>query len=185
MAKRFGRNQKRRLKDELASWKNAHQRESGLLGHVSRQLRSARDEIDAAKLQVARHSGLFAPETVDLGRMRASVPLRLALHGSNRLPDFQELSSMLDMSFSTISLPILMTELKARPDCFGYHAMVEWDDMRWGYAFDRRAASSSSRETLVRHVAETLARQISSDLQRIEAGNDPRIQPNGSNKKAA
>ena len=72
MGKRFGRNQRRRAREQIAQltadssrWQEAHARESGLLRHVSKKLRAMENQMaDLTEALGVHYVGLTAREIV-------------------------------------------------------------------------------------------------------------------------
>lgn len=166
MSRRFGRNQKRALKAEAARWQKAFELECEVRRHTSEERRRLRSELDYAKQSVVRHSGLFAPETVTDRAFGCGTQLRIVEGRSfDNVPDLaHDLADGGAMVMRTVSLPVLLSELRTGPDAFGHHLLVNYEDRKWGYAFTHKAVLVQPRERFVQHVAETLARQIHHDL---------------------
>lgn len=78
MSKRFGRNQRRRAREELAASqalagelavKSSFQEKS--LNHAASRIRMLEQQLDNAKIVIGRHHPLFPAEQLDLGFMPA------------------------------------------------------------------------------------------------------------------
>ena len=64
MSRRFGRNQKRRFREDLAKAREAYDMQTGLLRHVSNKRQELADQIDRAKRLLQAGSVLLEPESL-------------------------------------------------------------------------------------------------------------------------
>lgn len=68
MSKRYGRNQKRKAREEVSRLQHVYLREQGLLRWYGEELQKARDDLDrlvTAIEKVSKHSALLPPKTVE------------------------------------------------------------------------------------------------------------------------
>lgn len=86
MSKRFGRNQRRRAREELAAAVTDSEWHQSRASHLQNELWQAtqintrlRQELEGAKAAIGRHHPSFAPGALDLGFLpRPAQPLRVA-----------------------------------------------------------------------------------------------------------
>lgn len=162
MSKRFGRNQKRRMREQIARVTAAHALDQGLLRRTTSRLRDVQDEVNRAKRIVGEHSGLFDPVSMTLPGRRSRIEIPLCSAGLGTTP---LLGAVPDVAFRSIPLDMLLAETRTDPSTCGHHVIVRYGEHQWGYAFDRETlATAAQRMMAVIHIAETLARQIVADL---------------------
>lgn len=78
MSKRFGRNQRRKMREQLAAateksdrFEQAWRHQAGLLSHMHRENADLRTQLDNAKAVIGRYHPAFPPERVTLGYLPA------------------------------------------------------------------------------------------------------------------
>lgn len=62
MSKRFGRNQKRKMREQIENISNAEKMSRELARHYCTRLQDAKAEIEEAKRMVGEQSALFSPQ---------------------------------------------------------------------------------------------------------------------------
>lgn len=162
MSRRFGRNQRRRMREQVASLQGAMEMDRGLLRHQSWQLDALRNEISRAKRMVGHHSALFEPES-----MRLSGPKRGAIESYVSPPmDFAAVSDLRADSLTTTRIPldVMLTRVDEGELDMCQHVRVQFGDGIWGYAISRAAMLRMPRRDLVEIVSKELAALIARDL---------------------
>lgn len=183
MANRFGRQQKRKMRAEIAEKQletirliadkgNLKRQTERLQMAVSNQLHKImqlQGEIDRAKQIIGCHSALFAPTDLNMGEKErgfVNIPVKKSV-----TPDYTEWSlsaesSILNESIMFTSLDVLLSDTRINYPDFGYHCMVNFGGKRWGYAANNTAIQVMTRNELVQLMANSLAHQIVDDLKK-------------------
>jgi hypothetical protein len=87
MAKRYGRNQRRRHREQIAALEAAYERETALLRDISAKLTRLRQQIYTWDCDVREMLGGYSALLVDTGRMRTDQPfLRIGITGPAEWP---------------------------------------------------------------------------------------------------
>ena len=143
MSKRFGRNQRRRLKEQLAvaedkasRFEEGYYRETGLLAHVSSKNAELRAALEEIKRMAGRFSILVPPSTVTTAT-NAPGPFRVAL--PNRLSDEELMMTTLNAVESAIEV-----DQNRR-----VHALLQHPDGKVRYALSSEAACFMTKEELI------------------------------------
>lgn len=162
MSKRFGRNQKRHMRERIAQTEKALEMDRALLRHKSERLGELQEDIDAAKRMVCEDSALFQPRTWDM----ANTPARDMLETYERKAlDFMS-SFEAPMSKTIQRLPLHVLLSRVDRDRLGgvLHARVMFKGWQLGYAISEPALRAYSvrdlTKRLARELAEMLAKQI-------------------------
>lgn len=156
--RRFGRNQKRKMREQLENISYAEKMSRELAGHYSDKLRSAKDEIEDAKRIIGQNSALFSPRNhmVNSRSRRYDVAI---------IPDI----SMCDIgnmpvysSYKKISLPVMLLEVQNKDsEVFArlgnqIHMRLDFSDYTIGYACDVDALRNMGVDRIAKEVARLL-----------------------------
>lgn len=174
MSKRFGRNQKRRMRealqqanDRIDNLEAAGGLQDKLVAYMRAQLSELRDAIAVAEEMLTPYSAALPPKTVEVHslngrevRLAAAPPMLTAV--SCGAPAFEPPDAR--------RLHILTASLHKDARRMGEHVLVSFDNMEWGYALEWRAIASTPHNILVRRISESLAILISRQLKE-RAGN--------------
>jgi hypothetical protein len=140
MSKRFGRNQRRRLKEQLAvaedkasRFEKGYYREAGLLTYVSSRNAELRATIEEIERMASRFSILVPPSTVT----NAPHPFRVI--SPNRLSDEELMVTTLNAVESAIEM-----DQNGR-----VHALLQHPDGKVHYALSSEAACFMTKEELI------------------------------------
>lgn len=140
MSKRFGRNQRRRLKEQLAvaedkasRFEEGYYRETGLLAHVSSKNAELRATLEEIKRMASRFSILVPPSTV------ANAPHPFRVTSPNRLSDEELMVTTLNAVESAIEV-----DQNGR-----VHALLQHPDGKVRYALSSEAACFMTKEELI------------------------------------
>lgn len=141
MSKRFGRNQRRHMREQINAL-----RVSVTIGRVSSQhlresINKLRSEIEEAKRMLPFHSVLFDAGVVSLSAR-----------------------TMETINLVNTPLPVLLSKIVPDGLNGAVHTHVRFGDGRWGYAVSRDALKLMPHDLLVRRISEGLALLISKDL---------------------
>ena len=142
MSKRFGRNQRRRLKEQLAvaedkasRFEEGYYRETGLLANVSSKNAELRAALEEIKRMASRFSILVPPSTVTT--TNAPGPFRVT--SPNRLSDEELMVTTLNAVESAIEV-----DQNGR-----VHALLQHPDGKVRYALSSEAAHFMTKEELI------------------------------------
>lgn len=166
MSKRFGRNQRRRAREEIARLGEAYQRESQLAAYQYEQRRKAEDEIARAKSRAARLSLIFDPTTTETSSARnhrcqwmlAMVPELPSLVSSG--DDFP-----LSVALRKVPLELLVSSVRSDVMREAVHARIAFSGREVCYGISRLAVESLPRHDL----AGLLAKEIAPPMARLLA----------------
>lgn len=157
MTKRFGRNQKRAMRAQIAS---AEALAAERLENAERSRMEAkylRDDLDEARDIAGAMSVLFPAQAIAVGGRRSS---RITL-SEESAPHSIGSADVLRMH----SLPVLLSSIHPDTIKSTLHVVVEFADGTWGYAITREALATLPRQFLVKKIAQSLANMIADDLQ--------------------
>lgn len=163
MSKRFGRNQKRRMREQLENLGNAEKMSRELAKHYGDKFRDAKDEIEEAKRIIGENSALFTPQRqrVDSRSRRYDVAMMPAIemYDVGRMPA--------NLSYKRISLPVMLLEVQEKDkEAFArlgnqIHMRLHFADDTIAYACDAEAL----RYIGVNNIAREIARLLHDKLQ--------------------
>lgn len=155
MSRRYGRNQKRRDRKEIARWKQAYEMSDGLLKHISDELRDAKSTI-AEMLTiikaVSRFSVALPPKKVDGERRcdKYQIEVLPALDFNTVIGGACAPSAV---SFRRIDLYALRAFLEERRDAFQTAVHLEYSaGPHSAYMISEMALRSLPREVLMRRL---------------------------------
>lgn len=160
MSKRFGRNQRRRAREEQARLSAALEMSQGLARHLSESRASLESEIEDAKEFACRFSAAFEPQAWDLGGPRRG---RVEVYEEPRF-SFEAAMSPAEATIQRLPLQMLLAEVDTDPFRSAMHCRVRFGDGTWGYGMTDQAIRSMPRRRFVELVAKSLAEQIAMDL---------------------
>jgi len=170
MSRRFGRNQRRRAREEVARMdaevariNQAFEMEKGLCQEISKKAARLQEEINRAKDLLPEGSILFEPGEFRLNGP-ANAPIHMPVLGnvgyrpSDAIPKFE--------TFRSIPLTVLLTEAVLDELSGQLHFNVQFADGKWRYSVDRRAlvGSADTRRRMVEEISFRLAKQLVIDL---------------------
>jgi hypothetical protein len=162
MSKRWGRNQRRRAREEQARLGEALEMAQGLARHLSEQKRHIEDELDDAKYFAVRFSAAFKPESWEL-----VGPKRDRIEVEEQQPleyDFSATAPMQSLTFRRLPLRMLLSEVKQEHFRRALHCRVKFGDGEWGYGITEQAIVNMPRERLVNLISREIARQIANKI---------------------
>lgn len=162
MSQRFGRNQRRRAREALASTQRALDMANGLSNWQGARLRSLQTEIDEAKQMVGPFSALFAPQASHVGGPEMQ---RVSVDNLGPAADY-DYSAPLKAQLQSVPLDVLLVSVNA--DLFKemLHADVVFAGERVAYSISRMALSSMPRERFVREASRSIAMHLDRELRK-------------------
>lgn len=161
MSRRFGRNQKRRFREELAKAREAYDMQSGLLQHVSDRRQALEDEIAYAKRVLRNGSVMLEPAEL---RLDCSDQEQLNYH-TESLPNYLAADDApISMVMEHIPLSVLLTDSDIDQFSDRLHFRVRFADGQWRYAITKRAIQTMPKADLIRRISQELARAIADEL---------------------
>ncbi len=169
MSKRFGRNQRRRAREEIARLTEAHAMQVGLARHMHNELDQLRGEVADAKRRFARASVLFQPQSQALNVLRGNFGnvMRMGVEESFKLSDFAD-DKVSDRVLDRVlhQVPLYLLDTKLMPDVMddALHVRVVFADETVAYGISRKAWLMMTYEdrtyTLTREIARGLAHEL-------------------------
>lgn len=169
MSKRFGRNQKRQMRHELADAKSqsvllnsALERNRGLLAYQAQTIQDLENALLDAKEIAGNMSVLFPAEEIRFpGKPRAN--LNVSLDANSKL-----LSNMgTDMYLTVQRLHVMLAELRLDHLRNSTHVTVKFGEEMWGYGISEEAIINTPTKLLVERIAKTLAKTIAPQLKAL------------------
>lgn len=172
MSKRFGRNQKRKLKAELEFLQCVNDSKSELINsqhQTIEQIQNQRDNLYEEMRRARNIAGnmcvLFAPEkfegVVDEISNMVRIPIKKPLRWSPELEFLLATPSALHI----LSLEVMIAMVEERPWDNMKHILVKYGkDKRWGYAFTPECLRNIPKNEVVTMITEQLAHLIMQEL---------------------
>jgi hypothetical protein len=171
MSKRFGRNRRRRAREQIAALQTrnanlegAHVLDRELCASLGAKLRDAQDEIKRAKRILGRYCVAFMPEhrqmetgfTPYLRDLSPPAPLGMPPIGPE---------AAMQLAFQYVELDVIAARLHDDPIRHEMHYGVTFRDGSHGYAVTKQALLLMDRADAVRLVSDALARALVSKEQ--------------------
>jgi hypothetical protein len=169
MSRRFGRNQRRRARERIATLEQAIVMDRGLLAHVSERKRQLEQEISDAKRIVGRMSVLFEPES-----RRLDGPARSPMHLFTHSATMDDGRAFFHNQSKTVPLPVMLSRVNRDGLDMAIHCKVLFGDGQWGYAISEEAVLATPEDVLVERIARELAMTIGHQLAEVKPGRDLR-----------
>lgn len=174
MSRRFGRNQRRRAREEQARLSADLAKVSNTLSFTAktamergRQLHALTREIEAAKAMLPEHSALMRPQAMKVGgECRDQVYADPFFDESPSLERFDAAMPMEAVSFERIPLDVLLTDVDRDQLKRQLHARVQFAGTDLFYAIGPAALRARRSPDLADRLAQEIARQMVSALMR-------------------
>jgi hypothetical protein len=167
MARRFGRNRRRKMREQLAALDQALQMDRELLRYATQELGTARKIINDARRIAGRASILFPAETIEVDHdLHPGDKFRVATFEPFRLQDFGAGAAQAEQIAQTQSLPQLISSINLDKLRQHVHYHVEYADRRVAYAVDERTLYLLPKDLRERGMTETIAAQLAVELLR-------------------
>lgn len=168
MTKRFGRTQRRRMRQKVAALEEKTSSQLYQIEFMERQmdgltsnLLDARREIEEAKEVALAYSAVLKPEELRVsGRPRGNI--NLPRQDKNPMVFSFDGAIVPEDVMRYMRLPVLLTNLASYNDRL--HVRVEFDNKEWGYAITQAAFTHTPRHILVKTIAREIAEAIIRDL---------------------
>lgn len=168
MSRRFGRNQKRRMREALAQadhdaerFKEAYQAENALV----KMQRSKIEYLETVLYDVQRvlenNSSALPPESVETQGWNMD---EILVPDLPLMPLIYSDGTAKTKPFSIERLKILTANVNTDPFRTGKHVFVQFDGLRWGYALNREAIRRMPVHLLEKRVFGALSELISKEL---------------------
>lgn len=170
MSARFGRNKRRRAREEIEQLRErndnlevAHQMDRGLLTYQSKKLREVDDELLTAKLVAAPFSTMFAPQPFSVAcdeqeQVLMDEPVRY------EPVDIGDMSAGDSMRFYSIPLDVLISSVDKDLMRRQVHCIVKFANARSAYAISSDALRRMGKDVLLKTLRDNIARQLARDL---------------------
>lgn len=176
MSRRFGRNQKRRMREELAAkqervanLETGMAMDRGLLREQSQKLASLKEMMGEFAERVGRYAIAhdvpteFQSRNLDLRRepnfrMHAMPAMQLASYGSRSMPDILQ---MHDEVMAVLDVQVVRDAMSR-----DLHCRLYFDGHRIGYAISYHALRGLTRAELVRRITPEIAYHLEAELKR-------------------
>lgn len=164
MSKRFGRNQKRKMREEIAKERRCAAYCRVQANEAKMLSRDARNALEEIARSLPAFTSMLPPKVIESIRPQLDV---------FRVPVTQPVAEVGAMRFasafcSVVDLPIVKSALSIEPMSQMVHALVSYGDGRWGYAISERALLTKDSTDVIRTISEILALNMLSDLRSIK-----------------
>ena len=167
MSKRFGRNQRRRMREQISLMSQAIERDQHAIAEARFFSDRLRSEMDRARSCVAHYSFVMNPRSIRVNRTPSDYgefieldrPLLLSPtdHRSDGQRDVRE-------HMMRESLPVMISKSGIDRSTGDLHVRVRYMDGHWGYAVSREAFLHTHFDVMVRTIAEELAFAITTEV---------------------
>jgi hypothetical protein len=174
MSRRFGRNRRRRAREEIAALqtRNTQLEEAHVLDRIcssglSEKLQKAQEEITRAKAILGRYCVAFMPEhrKMETGFMDVIREAASPRPWGFSPIDSDPISAAV-VAFGPIALDVIAARMREDPIRNEMHFSVEFRDGRHGYAITKHALLLMDHPDAVRILTDSLARSLVAHEQR-------------------
>ena len=174
MSRRFGRNQRRRAREEQARLSADLAKVSNTLSFTAktamergRQLHALTREIEAAKAMLPEHSALMRPQAMKVGgERRTQIQLDPCFDESPSLERFDAAMQMEPVRYERIPLDVLLTDVDRDQLKRQLHARVQFAGTDLFYAISPAAMMAMPSPDLADRLAQEITRQMVPALMR-------------------
>lgn len=160
MSKRFGRNQRRRMRESIERLEVANEMAQELSKHLGKKLRFLEDQIYEATRIAGNMTVLFPAKSIQMdGKARDSIDL----------PIQQDVKAYVDMAvFDSVlqvqRLNVMLGAIDIDKLRCATHVKVKFGDERWGYALSDIAIISAPKDSLVKIITREFGHVMGTDL---------------------
>lgn len=163
MSKRFGRNQKRRMQQQIDSGATTVQFMRGQQQMLSKTLADQRGVIEGVAVVLGKHFVGLPPETIQVREIRSQfgLPMPIALDVT-RLYSQAQLTDFVDMS--CYMLDVYRSELKADQLNGSAHAYLRSNHGELAYSISQPGLRNIDKRDLAVHIAKSFAEHIKAKL---------------------
>lgn len=159
MSRRFGRNQKRKMREQIAFAVNALEEARAGRKNMREMYEEAYQELDDAKRIAGSMSVLFQPKAM---KMRDPVREYVEVIPHHPLLSFDSTSTIKE--FRLIRLPALLSTIEQDRLQEQVHIRVEYDGGAFGYCITRDTMQYVPNDILLRRVGQEIAKQLISEV---------------------
>lgn len=169
--RRFGRNQRRRAREQIASLQCAHEMDRELLRHQSDKLADMRREIAMAKEIAGQMSVLFpARETVNVQWESTRTPVRVIPRQHFDLTPIGVAEIAPNACIQMVDLQTLVAGIEVNRLTGAMHAYIRFADKDLAYGISASAWHSMSRMARKQRIIEVLPKLFVDELAKYELG---------------
>lgn len=168
MSRRFGCNQKRRMREELADanmrairFQTAYEMMHDLSKQQRAMISDLKDALEIVKQVLPEFSAALPPRAIETDML---IGDEISLPGCPPLSTTFFTGAPPRLSFNIDRLKIMVASIKDSPIRTGKHVIVKFDGLQWGYAIDDVAIQRMPRDMLVRNLTHNLAVLIAQEL---------------------
>lgn len=172
MSRRFGRNQRRRAREQIASLQYAHEMDRALLRHQSDKLADLRKEIAMAKEIAGRMSVLFPAREVVKVELKSSdgIPVRVTTdRPDNQMHRFTDEITPMEC-IQAVDLEKLVSRIEVSRIDSSVHTYIQFSDKKLAYGISASAWHSMSRSARKQRIIEVLPKLFADELAKYELG---------------
>jgi len=162
MSRRFGRNQKRKMREQIAFAVEALEEARDGRKRMKELYDEAQQEISDAKQIAGQMSVLFDPTSIS---MRGSARDHFEVMGQTSLPSLDSINSMATATtFKSMRLPMILSRMSQ--DVLGemIHVRVHYDDKTLGYALTQEVMRVVPHDILFRRIGAEIGHQLIQEI---------------------
>jgi hypothetical protein len=167
MSKRFGRNQRRRMREQVAGLEQAVQMDRALLQRQRGELHELSEEIRDAKAIVGAYSVVLEPDRLRVnGPPRDVVELPLPLLPNDEFVLADDDSAPPSYVEERVPLSVMLARVDEDQMKRAVHVRVEFAGGQWGYGMSQQAMAKLPARQLTKTIARELARVIAPEIRK-------------------
>lgn len=174
MSRRFGRNRRRRAREQLAQAALEITRANNGLADMGKRLteltrsnQRMREEIDLTRRRLGQYTYFMSPLSKILGRPASDYGERVQVE--RKFP-FKVEGGSHEMRITSESIPVMLARSRLDPFTGDLHLRVTYDDGQCGYAISRSAFSWESPDHIAMMVAFEMAPMLVGHIRRAGIG---------------
>lgn len=172
MGKRFGRNQRRKLRDRVAELEQGVMLAQGLTRHVARERDQLRDCIAEVEKVLGLNHVALPPKAIGFPCTQEQA-YGLTQVNLAKIPGFettfdQPSPAPIDYRISNIHVALMHVSVHHDATRLAVHCIVRYRDNRWGYAITEQALQTISVDRLAAEIAPQIADAMKRDMRSRE-----------------
>jgi len=166
MSKRYGRNQKRKARELIADLQEEQEVFANYMRQQSEKIYRLDMVIDRAADIAGEMSVLFPAK--DIASPDKAMPTWEVVRKNSSHPCFSSILGMRKPDYQAQRLHVMLGRIDKNELEVSTHCMIQFADMRWGYAISNSALHATPAEHLSKMISERLGKIIALDLKKAE-----------------
>jgi len=174
MGKRFGRNQRRKLRDRVAELEQGFMLAQGITRHVARERDQLRDCITDVERVLGLHHVALPPKGIAFPCTQAQADglTHVNLQNGPRFEHYSDQPSSAPIDYRISNIHVALMHVSAHLDATrpAVHCIVQYLDNRWAYAITEQALQTISVDRLAAEIAPQIAAAMKRDMAEVNHG---------------